>query len=271
LALETRYSSLFGRSTPTLRCFAALALLLCCSAAPADPQHDAPALSIGVSAGGAPMAFFDQGVLRGLEVDLARALARAMGAELRLQEMPQARLIDALRGGRIDLLLSTLPEPDLAALGLVAGEALLDIGQMAMIRAEDAARFARPVDIITTTDRVGYQHGSAGARFVQANLPAAERVPVPDATWGIAALRAGDIDVFIHDATTVWAVAANADEQELIGLFHPFTDERLRWIMRAEDELLRRNLGFIVRNWRESGKLRSMINRWISVQVEVGS
>jgi ABC-type amino acid transport substrate-binding protein len=271
LALETRYSSLFGRSTPTLRCFAALALLLCCSAAPADPQHDAPALSIGVSAGGAPMAFFDQGVLRGLEVDLARALARAMGAELRLQEMPQARLIDALRGGRIDLLLSTLPEPDLAALGLVAGEALLDIGQMALIRAEDAARFARPVDIITTTERVGYQRGSAGARFVQANLPAAERVPVPDATWGIAALRAGDIDVFIHDATTVWAVAANADEQELIGLFHPFTDERLRWIMRAEDELLRRNLGFIVRNWRESGKLRSMINRWISVQVEVGS
>jgi polar amino acid transport system substrate-binding protein len=257
-------------SSPRLLCIFILAFLLGRAATAANPGHDIASLSIGISAVGAPMAFFEQGVLRGLEVDLARALAEAMGMELRLNEMPQPRLLDALRGGRIDLALSTLPEPELAALGLVAGEPLLGLGQMALIRAEDVARYARPVDIITTSDRAGYQRGSAGARFVQAKLPAAERVPVPNATWGIAALRAGDIDIFIHDATTIWSVATDVNERDLIGIFHPFTEERLAWTMRAEDEVLRRNLNLIVRSWRDSGKLQSMINRWIRVQVEVG-
>ena len=245
-----------------------LAMLPCISTV-VGAAEDRASLRFGVSAGGAPMAFFDHGVLRGLEVDLARNLADAMKAQLRLQEMPQPRLIDALRGGRIDLVLSTLPETDLRALGLVASETLLSTGQMALIRAEDVATFGRLLDIITTGARVGYQRGSAGARFVQANLPNAERVPVADATWGIAALRAGDIDLFIHDATTVWAIATDPDETELIGIFRPLTEERLAWVMRAEDEVLQRNVNNIISAWRKSGSLNGLINRWIRTQVEV--
>lgn len=232
-------------------------------------DEDKASLRFGISAGGAPMAFFDHGVLRGLEVDLAHTLADALNTQLRLQEMPQPRLIDALRGGRIDLVLSTLPETDLRALGLVASATLLSTGQMALIRAEDVATFGRLLDIVTTGARVGYQRGSAGARFVQANLPNAERVPVIDATWGIAALRAGDIDLFIHDATTVWAIAADPDETDLLGIFRPLTEERLVWVMRAEDEVLGRNINRIIRAWRESGSLTALINRWIRTQVEI--
>ena len=244
-------------------------VILLCIGTVVSADDDRASLRFGVSAGGAPMAFFDHGVLRGLEVDLARALADAMNAQLRLQEMPQPRLIDALRGGRIDLVLSTLPETDLRALGLVASATLLSTGQMALIRAEDIATFGRLLDIITTRARVGYQRGSAGARFVQANLPNAERVPVADATWGIAALRAGDIDLFVHDATTVWAIAADPDETELLGIFRPLTEERLAWVMRAEDEVLQRNVNNIIRSWHESGSLNGLINRWVRTQVEV--
>lgn len=239
--------------------------------ATARADEDGPSLRIGISVSGAPMAFVERGVLRGLEVDLAHALADAMDRQLLLQEMPQPRLIDALRGGRIDLVMSTMQETDLDALGLIASAPLLRTGQMALIRGEDIATFARAVDIITTTSRVGYQRGSAGARFVQENLPEAERVPVADPVWGIAALRAGDIDIFVHEATTVWAVAANPDETELLGIFRPLTDERLSWVMRVEDELLRRNVDFIIRAWRDSGKLTGLINRWIRIQVEVAN
>jgi len=253
----------------TLSRTAALAGILFATAVHVHGDEDTPSLRAGVSAGGAPMAYFEQGVLRGLEVELDRALADALGRELRLQEMPQPRLIDALRGGRIDLVLSGLPDTDLAALGLAASSPLLETGQMALIRAAEVDRFARPVDLITTKARVGYQHGTAGARFVQAQLPWAERMPYPDAASGIAALRNGEIDVFVHDATTIWAVAADADEHELIGIFQALTDERLAWVVRSEDELLRRNIDFVIRSWRRSGKLSALINSWIRVQVEV--
>jgi ABC-type amino acid transport substrate-binding protein len=232
-------------------------------------NEDAPSLRIGISVSGAPMAFVERGVLRGLEVDLAHALAKAMDRQLLLHEMPQPRLIDALRGGRIDLVMSTLQATDLDALGLTASAPLLRTGQMALIRQEDIAIYGRLVDIITTTARVGYQRGSAGARFVQANLSEAERVPVANPVWGIAALRAGDIDIFIHEATTIWAVAGNPNERALLGIFLPLTDERLSWVMRAEDELLRRNVNSIIRTWRDSGSLTGLINRWIRIQVEV--
>ncbi len=247
---------------------AVLAVLLGMSTV-AIADEDQPSLRFGISASGAPMASFEHGVLRGLEVDLARALVTELGTQLRLQEMPSARLIDGLRGGRVDLVLSTLPDADLHALGLAASSALLHTGQMALIRTEDAATFGRLLDIVTTSARVGYQRGSAGARFVQANLPNAKRVPVVDATWGIAALRAGDIDIFVHDATTVWAIATNPYETDLLGIFRPLTEERLAWALRAEDEVLERNVNAIIGKWRTSGSLSRLINRWIRVQVEI--
>ena len=231
--------------------------------------EELPSLRIGVAAGAAPMAFFDRGVLRGLAIDLARDLASDLDRELQLQEMPEARLVDALRGGRIDLVLATLPDTELQALGLAASTPVLETGQMALIRSADFGDFRRLLDLMTTSRRVGYEWGTAGARFAQSSLPNAERVPFPDAAAAVEALRAGDIDVLIHEATTVWGVATNADEQALMGIFQPLTEERLAWITRAEDELLRREIDRALALRRESGELDRLINRWIRVQVEV--
>lgn len=228
-----------------------------------------PSLRLGVSASGPPLAYFEQGVLRGLIVDLARALADDLDRDLQVQEMPEARLVDALRGGRIDLMLSTLPQADLQALGLAASDSLFRTGQMALVRAADIARFARPVDIITTEARVGYQQGTAGARFVQNRMPRAERVPVTDVADGIEALRTDDLDIFIHDAPTVWAVAAHSSEEQLLGIFQPLTDARAAWVVRSEEQLLLASIALVLRQWRDSGRLSRLVNRWIGTRVEV--
>ena len=253
-----------------------LCALACISAVlpPAAPAQDADdaeraSLRLGVSASGPPLAFFDQGVLRGLTVDLARALADALDRELQVQEMPEARLVDSLRGGRIDLILSTLPPTDLDALGLAASTVLFETGQMALIRTADIGRFGRQVDIITSTARVGYQQGTAGARFVQTGMPAAERVPFADVIDGIDALRRGAVDIFIHEAPTVWAVAADHAEDQLMGIFQPLTDDRAAWTVRAEDRLLLNGVDLVLRQLRESGRLNRIVNRWIPVRIEV--
>ena len=235
----------------------------------AGAAPERPTLRLGVAASGPPLAYFRRGVLRGLSIDLAQALADGLDRDLQIQEMPEARLVDALRGGRIDLMLSTLPEADLRALGLAASAPLFQTGQMALIRAADVARFGRPVDIITTAARVGYQQGTAGARFVQSRMPRSERVPFADVADGIAALRVGEVDLFIHAAPTVWAVAADRAEEQLIGIFQPLTDERAAWVVRAEERLLLSAIDMVLRRWRESGRLTQMVNRWMRTRVEV--
>ncbi|MCG6941016.1 MAG: transporter substrate-binding domain-containing protein [Thiohalocapsa sp.] len=247
--------------------FGACLLWLLLPGAAAAPER--PSLRLGVSASGPPLAFFDQGVLRGLAVELAQALAEALDQELQVQEMPEARLANALRGGRIDLMISTLPQTDLDALGLAASAALFQSGQMALIRAADIGRFRRSVDIITTSARVGYQQGTAGARFVQSRMPTAQQVPFADVIDGIAALRQGDIDLFIHDAPTIWAVATDAAEEQLLGMFQPLSQARAAWTVRAEDQRLLSDIDRVVQQWRDSGRLSRMVNRWMPVRIEV--
>jgi len=86
---------------------------------------------------------------------------------------------------------------------------------------------------------------------------------------GIEALRRGDVDVFIHEAPTVWAVATDGAEAQLLGIFQPLTDARAAWIVRAEDQLLRAGIELVLRQWRETGRLNRIVNRWIPLRVQV--
>jgi polar amino acid transport system substrate-binding protein len=166
-------------------------------------------------------------------------------------------------------MLSTLSQTDLDALGLAASTALFETGQMALIRAADLGRFQRPLDIITTNARVGYQQGTAGARFVQSGMPAAERVPFADVADGISALRTGEVDLFVHAAPTIWAVATDPSEEQLLGVFQPLTDERAAWIVRSEDQLLLTGINLVLHQWRDTGRLNRLVLRWIPVRIEV--
>jgi ABC-type amino acid transport substrate-binding protein len=205
-----------------------------------------------------------------LEVDLARELADAIKRDHRLRQLPEGRLIDALRGGRIDLMFSELPPAELEALGLTGGAPVLGTGQMAVVRNEDFDQFPRLLDLKLTGARVGYVRGSLGARLVHEKLVNAERVPVSSADEGLAALRAGGIDIFIHDAATAWLLAANPQETELSGIFRPLSQAQLRIVTRSEDQTLRREIDRVLDAWRRSGELQRLVHRWIPVQIRVG-
>lgn len=250
-----------------------LALTLCLFLLPLGPELAAATppttIAFALNVDSPPLAFKEGGVVKGLEVDLARALAAALELELSLQALPEPRLIDALRGGRVDVALSALPSAELAALGLATSGPVLDSGQMAIIRTDDLARFPRLIDLKLTDQRVGYQRASLGARLVQAQLPRAERVPFADASEGLAALRDGEIAIFIHEATTAWSLAADPDETDLTAVFQPISIEQLRFITRAEDTLLHRDLNRVLDAWRRSGELERILRRWIPIQIRV--
>jgi hypothetical protein len=63
----------------------------------------------------------------------------------------------------------------------------------------------------------------------------AKLMPQPTVEDGVAALRHGVIDSFIHDAPTVWRIGGNPAEKELIGLYWPLSEESLAWAVRKSD------------------------------------
>ena len=235
--------------------------------APATPAQGS-VLRIGVTPNYPPLIFKRAGVIVGIEADFAARLGEYLRRHIEFVELPWTTLIPALQQGRIDIIMSGMsvtPERGRAALFT---EPYLRVGQMAIIRARDAARFGHPAALSRGRWRVGYEVGTTGARFVQDTLRQATGVSFPSADAGLRALRAGEIDVFIHDAPTAWRIAEDR-EGILLGLYTPLTEEHLAWAVRMSDASLRQQLNAALSAWRQDGSLQAILDRWIKVQVLV--
>jgi polar amino acid transport system substrate-binding protein len=119
-----------------------------------------------------------------------------------------------------------------------------------------------------TQRRVGFVAGTTGAAYVHGHLPQVKYVPLGSADAGLQALRAGDIDVFVHDAVTAWRVGNNAANDTLMSSFTPLTEEYLAWAVRPTDAALHRDLEAVLKRWKHSGRLQELFHKWLTFRVE---
>ena len=83
------------------------------------------------------------------------------------------------------------------------------------------------------------------------------------------ALRQDKIDLYVHDAPTSWELANGMENNDLISLYAPLTEEMLAWAVRQDDDALAADLNRALRLMRSNGTLQYILNRWIPVTVEV--
>ena len=75
---------------------------------------------------------------------------------------------------------------------------------MALVRSKDSSKFRDVQSFSTVNSKVGFVRATTGEMAARTFFKSATLVPQPNANDGIAALRKGEIEVFIHDAPTVW-------------------------------------------------------------------
>ncbi|WPL19153.1 ABC transporter glutamine-binding protein GlnH precursor [Thiorhodovibrio winogradskyi] len=245
-----------------------LSLMLSLGGTPAMAGSDLE-LHVGIARESSlPLATVSQGVLSGLAVDLSSLLGEQLGMELRLSQLPERELIAALKGGRIDLMLSTLPNEELRALRLLASTPLLRTGQLALVRQQDLARYTRKIDILSTHGKVGFQRGTTAARAVHELMPQAERIPFPEAWQALIALKAGQLDLLVLDGLRAWNLLADPEESELTALLDPLLSEHLVWAVREKDVHLLARINRAIAQWQTDGALERLISRWIPMRIE---
>jgi polar amino acid transport system substrate-binding protein len=249
-----------------------LLLLLGCSASenrPAQPEAVEEVLRVGVTPNYAPLVFKEDGEIKGIEADLAHKFSKESGVRIVFQELPWADLIPALREGRIDVIMSGMSITADRAELISFTVPYLHVGQMVLIRKDDYLQLVEPGAMSRAGSRVGYQTGTTGEKYARASLGEAELVGVADAAEGIAALRAERIDFFLHDAPTVWRTTGRqrTENDDLLGLYTPLTDEYLAWAVRLEDEdTLGDQLSDALLRWQGTGQLKRVFDRWITVR-----
>lgn len=243
---------------------------------PTPPQPVAPKpsgsllksqLRIGISPDYPPLAFKAFGRFVGVEVDLANQLGKELGKEIVFVETPFPELIKALLEERVDIIMSGMSITVERAKLVSFTDPYVRIGQMALVRAKDRPAFPNVEAFSNTTSKIGFVQDTTGELAARELFSQATLAPQPTIDQGIAALRKGEIDVFIHDAPTIWRVAGDPNEKELDGLYWPLTVEYLAWSVRKDDEPLRFALNRKLEEWKESGRLKQLLTSWVRLTI----
>lgn len=236
---------------------------------PPPPVADVDPLRAGVAPDYEPVIFKQGGEIRGIEADLAGLMAQSLGRPIELVELSWFDLIPALEESRIDIIMSGMSVTPARRERMLFTDPYMPVGQMVLIRTVDLGRISDALSLYRTRDKIGFEHGTTGEDFVSTRLARAQPMGFNSPDTGIAALRAGLITAFVHDAPTVWRVAGSPTERELMGLYQPLTKEYLAWAVRKDDLRLRDALNAQLSVLRANGDLQRVLDRWITVRVEV--
>jgi len=231
-----------------------------------------PDLRVGLSPSYPPLVFMKDGVLAGIEPDLARQLGKQTDRRIVYEIVPFDQLIPALQDGKIDLIMAGMSVTPERQQLISFADSYMKIGQMLLIREKDVKRFPNALFEQAVSVKVGVVKGTTGEQFALKTFAWGGLTHFDTTEAAVRALEEGGIDCFVHDAPTIWRFSADLATQRpgLIGLFEPLTDEPLAWAVRKTNQALLGQLNAELEKMRSNGTLQVILNKWIRTRVQVG-
>jgi polar amino acid transport system substrate-binding protein len=217
--------------------FAALVLAGCQSLsggshAPAAADARLPAilrsgeLRVAISPDRPPLILKDRsGATVGFDIDIVRALANAMGLELKLVETPFAELLSSVKSGRTDLAIAGITmTPERNSSVAFAGPYFVS-GMSVLAKSRALTDVENPAALDQSGRRYAAVTSSTSAKFVGDLLPRAELVNVSDYETGIQMVIEGKVDALFADHLVCTVAVWRHPEAGLSALATPFTVE----------------------------------------------
>jgi ABC-type amino acid transport substrate-binding protein len=245
-----------------------LALLVLCplGAAAGDTLQrvvDFQVVKVGMSGNQPPMTMVNrEGGLMGFDVDLAKALARAMNVQLDIQRMPFGELMDALEEDKIDMVLSNLsitPERT---------ERVSFVGPY-MMSGKSILTKSASMGGLTSTDEFNRENlkilalkNSTHVSFVKAVAPEATLIEVPSYDEGVAMLMEDKADIMVADMTQCILAVLRFPEAGLTTLDKPLTVEPIGIAVSKDDPQFFNLVDNLLRSYEKTGVLNQLRKKW---------
>ncbi|HEX7775566.1 MAG TPA: transporter substrate-binding domain-containing protein [Parvibaculum sp.] len=247
-----------------------LGLLFALAALPAragttlDRIHETGTIRIGLTGDYRPFSAYDarSGDFSGLDVDLARSLARRLGAKAVFVKTSWPALGADLQANRFDIVMGGVSvTPERAKLGLFS-EPVLSDGKTPIARCEKAKKFRTLYEIDRKGVKVIVNPGGTNEKFVRAHLRNATIILHKDNTTIFDEIVAGRADLMITDAIETRLQAKLHKELCAVHPEKPFDRSEKAYLM-ANDPALKRAVNKWLAGAKRSGELAHEIGKWV--------
>ena len=222
-------------------------------------------LAVGTSGTQPPMSAINKkGELMGMDVDLSKAMADAMGVKLRFVQMPFAELLPPLEAGKVDIILSgmTITAERNKKLAFVGPYVVTGKGILAVAERFAALKEAKGLDTPEVT--VAALKGSTSQKFAETSVSKAKLTLFGSYDEGIDLLLKSKIDVIVADFQFCALTAYRHSKKGLIAGQSPLTFEPLGIAM-PEDALLINWIQNFLNQFHGTGEMKKLNEKWLNI------
>lgn len=247
------------RFTPHAAAFFTAFLLGACNQAPGpDP------LRVGMDLSYPPFETIDaSGRPTGVSVDLAEALAAALGRPLQIENIPFTGLIPSLKTGQIDCVISSMTDTPERRESISFSEPYLSVGLALLVPAKSSARGMEDLDQGDRT--IVVRQGTTGEVWARANIRAAKVLAVEKESAAVTEVLQGKADAFVYDQMSVWK-NASLHGGKLKPLLQPLRKESWAVGLAKDNSDLRERINAFLREFRASGGFDTLGEKYLSEQ-----
>ena len=221
-------------------------------------------LVVGTSGAQPPMtAITQKGEIIGLDADVAKAMAAALGVKLKFKILPFAKLLPALQAGKVDMVISGLtmtPQRNMTV-GFVgpyhiSGKALLTKFK-SMVTSEDTAKLNSEAFAYVALE------SSTSASLVETLMPKSRLVTAKNYEEAVEMVLSNKVDALVADYHVCVLSLLRHPNEGLVSLITPFTYEPLGIAMPAGDAQMMNWTTNFLNTMRQSDELIKLKVKWI--------
>jgi len=204
-----------------------------------------------------------EGELIGYEVDLARAMAKAMGVKAKLTVMPFAELLPALQAGKIDLILSNMTITPGRNLKVAFVGPYFTSGKAFLTKIKTIAMADEAQDIDAKNTKLVALKGSTSQAFVEEAIPDATLIVANDYDEAVKMVLEDKVHAMVADYPICVVSVFRYPNQGLLSVVTTLTYEPIGVGVPAGDPLLVNWVENFMGIAEETGLLQELQENWL--------
>jgi len=203
------------------------------------------------------------GKVIGLEPDLAKAIANAMGVKLRLETMPFSELLPSLENGDLDMIMSWMTITSKRNLKVAFVGPYLMSGKAFLTKIKTIAAVDDTTVLNSPGTKLAALKGSTSQLFVETVLFNTTLVPVRDYDEGVDMVIRDEVHALVADYPICVISVVRYPDKGLMSVNTPLTYEPLGIALPANDPHLLNWMENYLKSLEGSGALNELKKRWV--------